>query len=291
MRFMDNAKFSALIAFVFCLSLTATNVFRQPETDARLLVERKQALTPVQPVNALLVGGSGIHYGLNARILSEETPYQFLNLGLIFEGNSWANYLGFLEGLDFFDPVDIEVVIYSSSDLFHFVDSDEFTLTGARAGWLLFDRQSWLQKLSPDENPYAPYPVDRSRVDPETGDMVFHDGVCDLYYPARTIEAFPEGHFDRLAERAADLSARFPSAEVFFRPWPVSEYKGQDMRERYSSIAAGLAAHGVKVLAPPSILFDAELSCDAPFHPNSEGRDAMTRMEAASIVAALTGRS
>lgn len=286
---MANARFAALIVLILAAHVAATNLFKKTERDVHALVERKQAIAPARPVNALLIGGSGMHYGLNARILSEETPYQFLNLGMIVEGNSWANYIGFLDNLEMIKADEIELVIYSSNDFFNLTDSDEFTLKGARAGTLLFDSQSWLQKLSPDDNPYAPYPVDRAQIDPETGDMVFLDGICDIYYPAGEMTVFQHDHFDQVADRARDLAKRFPRAEILFRPWPVSEHKGIDLHRVHRQLEVGLTARGVKVLIPSQPLYDANWACDAPFHPNAKGREALTLLEADKIMTVLQG--
>lgn len=284
---MANARFALLIVLILSAHVAATNLFKKTERDVHMLVERKQAIEPARPVNALLVGGSGVHYGLNARILSEETPYHFLNLGMIVEGNSWANYTGFLDDLEMIKPEKIKLVIYSSNDFLTLTDSDEFTLKGARAGTLLFDSQSWLQKLSTADNPYAPYPVDRTLTDPETGDMVFLEGICDIYYPAGEMAAF-QNDLDKVADRARDLARLFPKAEIFFRLWPVSEHKGIDLRLVHSQLKEGLNGRGVKVLTSPEPFYDAAWACDAPFHPNAEGRDALTFLEADKIMSALT---
>lgn len=284
---MANARFAALVVLILSAHVAATNLFKKTPYDVHALVDRKQAIEPSGPVNALLVGGSGMHYGLNARILSEETPYRFLNLGMIVEGNSWDNYTRFLDDLDMIEPENIELMIYSSNDFFDLADSDEFTLTGARAGMLLFDSQSWLQKLSPDDNPYAPYPVDRARIDPETGDMIFLEGVCDIYYEPGEMTDFQTRHLDQVARRAEDLAARFPNAQILFRPWPVSEHKGLDLRVVHQRLLSGLQARGVEVLAPPAPLYNPDWACDAAFHPNGEGRDALSRLEADTIMATL----
>jgi len=95
---MVSVRFAVLAFAMIVAHVAAANVFKIADRDMTMLVSNKRAITPPEPVTALLVGGSGVHYGLNARLLSEETPWQFLNLGLILEGNSWENYRHFLLG-------------------------------------------------------------------------------------------------------------------------------------------------------------------------------------------------
>ena len=284
---MANARFAALVVAIFGTHVAATNLVKLTDRDAHSLVERKQEITPQEPVTALLVGGSGMHYGLNARVLSEETPYNFLNLGLILEGNSWPNYLGFLDSLGMIDTEKIEVVIYSSSDFYDLHESDEFTLEGARAGALLFDQQSWLQKLKPDANPYGSHKVDRTVIDPETGDMIFLDGVCDIYKPPGRLPPFGKS-IDVITARAGDLAKRFPNAEVLLRPWPFSEYDGPDLGKVHLAMRGEFAKRGFRTMIPPEALYDPVWACDAAFHPNAEGRDLLTQQEV-GVLRALLG--
>lgn len=286
-----NAKFAALVVLMLGLHIAATNLSKTESADVKSLVEKKLAITPDEPVNALLVGGSGVHYGLSAAILSEKTPFQFLNLGLIVEGNGWENYMSFLRSLPMIAHDEIELVIYSSVDIYALEESDEFTLTGARRGMLVFDKRSWLQKVVTSNEPhYGPRGVDRTDIVRETGDMIFPDGVCDFYWPAGEMPA-PGDNLDEIAARAKDLQRLFPNAEVFIRPWPLSEHIGPDLEYVYGTIENGLRARGVKVLRPPKPIYDADWACDAPFHPNAIGRDMLSLQEAETVMMALSSQS
>lgn len=288
---MANVRFAAVIVLILSLHVTATNLFKIESADVSSLVEKKMTIQPKEPVNALLVGGSGVHYGLNAAILSEKTPYHFLNLGLIVEGNGWGNYTSFLRSLPMIERDEIELVIYSSVDIYSLTESDEFTLKGARRGMLLFDKRSWLQKVATTNEPhYGPQGVDRTDIVQHTGDMIFPDGVCDFYWPAGEMPA-PGGNLDVIAARANDLQRLFPNAEVFIRPWPLSEHIGPDLEYVYGTIENGLRARGINVLRPPKPIYDADWACDAPFHPNAIGRDMLTMQEAESVMLAVSRQS
>lgn len=287
MRSTVSASFALLIGFIFGAHLLSTNLLKVDKNDLRSLVAAKQGITPPGPVDALLIGGSGVHYGVNARILTDNTPYRFLNLGIYVEGNSWANYLGFLKSLDMIDHDTIRLVIYSSGDVFSYADSDEFTLTGAQAGVLLFDREAWIKKVTRSKTPaYGPRNVDRTQIDPETGDMVFVDGVCDPYWPAQQMP-MPSENIAFIAARAQDLSKLFPNAKVMIRPRPLSEQKGPALPLIYDALEQGLADHNVRLLRPPKPFYDPRWACDAPFHPTAEGRDFLTQLEAVTIVEAM----
>ena len=115
------------------------------------------------------------------------------------------------------------------------------------------------------------------------------DGICDIYYPPGEMRVFRHDHLNQVAERAQDLAKRFPKAEILFRPWPVSEHKGIDLHRVHRQLEVGLTARGVKVLIPARPLYDANWACDAPFHPNAEGREALTLLEADKIMTVLRG--
>lgn len=287
---MANARFAALIVLILAAHVATTNLFKKTDRDVHVLVERKKDIAPVAPVNALLVGGSGMHYGLNARLLTEHTAYRFLNLGLIVEGNGWENYLSFLSDLDMIEHEKIELVVYSSADFYTLNESDEFTLTGARRGALLFDSESWLQKLMPrGDRDFGPRSADRTVIDPETGDMVFLDGVCDVYYPARHME-LPTENIEEIAARARALEALFPNARILMRPWPLSEHFGPALEEIHQVLETGLERRGVEILRPPRPLYEPDWACDAAFHPNKDGRDRLTRIEAEKLLSVLEDR-
>lgn len=282
---MANASFAALVCALLAAHLVAANMFKTADRDMSLLAANKQAIDPAEPVNALLVGGSGMHYGLSARILSGSTPYNFLNLALILEGNSWENYRNFLAGLDMIDHDEIALVIYSSHDFYGFEDQHgEFTLTGARRGLMLFNRESWLQRPFGRGPVFGPRNADRTVIDPETGDMVFLDGVCDAYYPAVDM-IYPADDVDRIAARVVDLSDLFPNARVLVRPWPISEHRGQPLGEVHRNLSAGLADENVEVMLPQMPFYTPDWACDAAFHPTAEGRDALSRIAADTIIA------
>ena len=283
MRSTVSAKFAALLCALLATHVAAANLFKVADRDMRVLVENKLAIDPPGPVTALVVGGSGTHYGLNARILSEATPWRFLNLGLILEGNSWENYRSFLEGLDMIEHQKIELVVYSSQDFFKLREErDEFTLTGARRGIVLFQKDGWLQRLFDDRSDFGRRGVDRSMIDFETGDMLFIEGICDIYYPS--VEIPPPGeNLDEIAARVADLRRLFPNARVLVRPWPVSEHKGHPLDDVLSELSEGLSRKGIEVFLPPMPFYDPALACDAAFHPNEAGRDMLSLLEANAL--------
>lgn len=284
---MGNGKFAALVAAILATHVLATNILKITDRDVRSLVEAKYDIMPDASANALLLGGSGVHYGLSARQLSEATPYSFLNLALIVEGNGWENYLGFIDKLKIIEPEEIELVIYSSADFYKLEESDEFTLTGARKGMLLYDKRSWIQRIVRPKKGFGPWSVDRTVIDPKTGDKVFLEGVCDIYFPAAV--TLPPGNVaGEIAARAQDLSVRFPNARVLIRPWPVSEHKGHDLDALHTALAEGLAAEGVEFMRPPRPIYHEDWACDAAFHPNATGRDALTDLEAKHIMEWLT---
>lgn len=282
-----SVRFAALVCALLAAHVAAANMFKIADRDMGSLVANKRAIEPAGPANALLVGGSGMHYGLNARLLSEATPYSFLNLALILEGNSWKNYRAFLARLDMIDHDEIELVIYSSQDFFHLREErEEFTLTGARRGLMLFDQESWVQRPFGGGPQFGRRGVDRTVIDPETGDMVFLDGVCDIYYPASETPP-PGGNIDEIAARAADLDRLFPNATILVRPWPVSEHRGHPLEDVHRELAEGLARKGVEVFLPPRPFYNPAWACDASFHPNEAGRDMITRLEGDALMAEL----
>lgn len=283
---MVNASFAALVCALFAAHFAATNLFKMADHDMQALVTKKSALDPPQPVDALLVGGSGMHYGLNARLLSETTPYNFLNLALFREGNSWENYRDFLGGLDSFDHDEIELVVYSSKDFYELHEHEGFTLTGAREGALLFDRESWLQRPFDAGPQFGLRNADRTVVDPETGDMVFLDGICDIYYPATTTPP-PGENIDEAVARTKDLAQLFPNARILVRPWPVSEHVGHPLEDLHATLDDRLGREGIEVFLPPIPVYGESWVCDASFHPTAQGRDAISRLEADAIMKKL----
>jgi len=180
----------------------------------------------------------------------------------------------------------IELVVYSSKDFYEFEESEEFTLTGARRGFLLFDSENWLQRLFGGEVGFGGRSADRTVIDPATGDMMFLEGVCDVYYPATEAQR-PDKNIAEIAQRTEDLQQLFPNARILIRPWPVSEDVGFPIEDLRAVLADSLRTENVEVFLPPIYFYDEDWACDASFHPNAEGRDRLTQVEAGALINAM----
>lgn len=286
MRFMGRDRVHAVVGAILVAGVAhgAHLAYERSgiqDPERRALVERRIADVAAYPgLDALLIGGSNVIYGLSAEQLTAETDFSFYNLGMRSEAFNERNYQTFMRETLSGMRSDIQVVVYSTSHYFSKNVND-------------WGKDIYGEVVGLSLSPTAPlamrlYDFVRTRaaaltgggprgrrggqpyvVTPRYGDFSF-DGFRCVLRPTEIGRKSIEEAGDILAPRVAWLAEFFDQATIIVVVPSVHDSIAPYSDAELAALNSRLGSDRIRI-AQQSRLPE-ELLCDTFHHPNENGR-------------------